>query len=390
MKIQRCQTSEKESNNLLQRNPGDSTHPVNAKLPKLQIKKFTGDPKEWQSFWDSFSSAVHTNKALKNVDKLNYLKSLLEGAALSAITGLALTEPNYANAVDILKGRFGNKQLIISSHMEAFLKLKPVTALSDIKGMRAALDKVEIQVRALQALAIESDQYGGLLIPIFMAKLPDELRLIVSREHKDDWKLDSVLQAVKSEVEARERCNIRPSTERPPVKKRYSTGSALLSRNQEEFNCLFCKGAHRASDCRVVTNVDQRKDILKKQGRCFICLRRGGHMARNCDSKIQCFGCQGRHHLAVCDGGKSRVIGNSAMEAACNLPEMSTPAMHVSSGMQVFLQTAQVVVSMPGMGSAHSLKVRAIFDTGAQRSYVSQGVVDSLKLETWRLSRQRP
>ena len=151
VKLQRCQTSENESNDPLQSNPGVSTQPVNAKLPKLQIKKFTGDPKEWQSFWDSFSSAVHANKALKNVDKFNYLKSLLEGAALSAITGLALTEPNYANAVDILKERFGNKQLIISSHMEALLKLKPVTALSD-KGMRAVLDKVEIQVRGLQAL----------------------------------------------------------------------------------------------------------------------------------------------------------------------------------------------------------------------------------------------
>ena len=92
---------------------------------------------------------MHTNKALKNVDKLNYLKSLLEGAALSAITGLALTEPNYANGVEILKERFANKQLIISSYMEALLKLKPVTALSDIKGMRAVLDKVEIQVRPL-------------------------------------------------------------------------------------------------------------------------------------------------------------------------------------------------------------------------------------------------
>ena len=192
------------------------------------MKKLSGDLKEWQSFWDSFSPAVHTNKALKNVDKFNYLKSLLEGAALSDITGPAMTEPNYANAVDILKERFGNKQLIISSHMEALLKLKPVTALSDIKGMRAVLDKVEIQVRGLQALGIESDQYGALLIPIFMEKLPDELRLIVSRDHKDDWKLDSVLQAVKSEGEACERCNIRPSTERPPVKKPYPTGSVTV------------------------------------------------------------------------------------------------------------------------------------------------------------------
>ena len=47
-----------------------------------------------------------------------------------------------------------------------------------------------------------------------------------------------------------------------------------------------------------------------------------------------------------------------------------------------FFQTVQVVVSGPEMESSHSLKVRAIFDTGAQRSYVSQGVVNALKLET--------
>ena len=38
-----------------------------------------------------------------------------------------------------------------------------MTALADIKGLRAVLDKVEIQVRGLQALEIESDQYNALL-----------------------------------------------------------------------------------------------------------------------------------------------------------------------------------------------------------------------------------
>ena len=103
VRLQQCQTSENECNEPLQSKPGVSTQAFNAKLPKLYIKKFTGNPKEWQSFWDSFSSAMHTNKALKNVDKFNYLRSLLKGSALSAITGLAQTDPNYANAVDILK-----------------------------------------------------------------------------------------------------------------------------------------------------------------------------------------------------------------------------------------------------------------------------------------------
>ena len=88
--------------------------------------------------------------------------------------------------------------------MESLIKLKPLNVTSDVKGMRAVLTRVEIQVQGLQSLGIDSAQYDTLLIPIFMEKLPDELKLIVSRKHKEDWQLNSVLKAVKSKVEARE------------------------------------------------------------------------------------------------------------------------------------------------------------------------------------------
>ena len=135
---------------------------------------------------------------------------------------------------------------------------------------------------------------------------------------------------------------------------------------------MFCKGNHRASECQVVTNIDERREILKKQGRCFNCLRRGGHLARNCDTKIQCFKCSGRHHLAVC---------NSSMADSSNIPAGATasPALHIGSGMHVFLQTAQVNVSIPWKELSHILIVRSIFDTGAQRSYINQKVVNALK-----------
>ena len=69
-----------------------------AKFPKLFIKRYSGDPKGWQSFWDSFSSAVHMNASLNEVDKFNYLRSLLEGAALASVSGQSLTESNCGNS----------------------------------------------------------------------------------------------------------------------------------------------------------------------------------------------------------------------------------------------------------------------------------------------------
>ena len=54
---------------------------THAKLPKLELKKFHGNPMHWYPFWESFESAVHKNTNLSSVDKFNYLKSLLTGTA---------------------------------------------------------------------------------------------------------------------------------------------------------------------------------------------------------------------------------------------------------------------------------------------------------------------
>ncbi len=122
------------------------------KLPKLQLKKFDGDPTSWQQFWDSFNCAVHENTALSNIDKFNYLLGLLESTASQAISGLSLSGDNYSEAVKILKDRFVNKQLIISKHMHKLLKLPSISSVRDVKGMRSIYDSIESNVRSLKSL----------------------------------------------------------------------------------------------------------------------------------------------------------------------------------------------------------------------------------------------
>ena len=101
-------------------------------LPKLSLKKFSGDVTTWTTFWDTFESAIHKNPNLSDIDKFNYLNSLLENAAADAISGLTLTSGNYNEAIVILKKRFGNKQLAINKHMDVLLKLDPVTSIYDL------------------------------------------------------------------------------------------------------------------------------------------------------------------------------------------------------------------------------------------------------------------
>ena len=198
-----------------------------AKLPKLTLPKFTGDATKWTTFWDSFSSAIHTSEDLNEVDKFQYLKSLLEGAAAETISGLPLTSSNYNHAVDLLNKRFGSKQVIISKHIEMLMQLPKVSDTGDLKQLRQLLDKTESAVRSLQGIGISIDTYGTFLTPVIMAKIPQELRLILSRGMSDEWDLDTLIKSFAEELQIRERCALGPVTDQSKMGEKREFGYGL-------------------------------------------------------------------------------------------------------------------------------------------------------------------
>ena len=122
---------------------------------------------------------------------------------MRAVAGLKLTSENYA---DILKKRFGNKQQIISRHMETLLELETVTSPNNIKALRRLYNQVEFQVRSLKSLEVSLNSYGNLLSSLFMIRLPQELRLIISRQIGDEERhIDEIMTIVEREICARER-----------------------------------------------------------------------------------------------------------------------------------------------------------------------------------------
>ena len=108
---------------------------------------------------------------ISEVEKL-FTKSSSTGTAASSIAGLQLTAVNYSVALKWLKERFAQKQTIINAHMDALLKLKGTTSTSEVNKIREAYDGIQLQVRGLQALGVKWEQYGTLLIPIIMSKIP--------------------------------------------------------------------------------------------------------------------------------------------------------------------------------------------------------------------------
>ena len=174
------------------------------KLQKIELPKFRGDVTRWLSFWDSFNSAIHTNGNVSDIDKFNYLKGLLEGSAAQSIQGLSLTSANYHEAISILKERYGNKQMIISAHMGEILKI-PACVNDKASSLRTLFDKINVHTRGLASLGVSASEYGSLLIPIIMSKVPSEVRVHVSRRTTSEvWNIEDLMEVLKSEIQARE------------------------------------------------------------------------------------------------------------------------------------------------------------------------------------------
>ena len=125
----------------------------------------------------------------------------------------------------------------------------------------------------------------------------------------EDWQLDQLLTIFKRELEARERAGgttVNGNQPPPPPKlnrnehrKDPGTTYTLLNGNTNGPTCTYCRGNHPSKDCKTVTDVQTRKDLLKKYGRCFVCLRKD-HISRNCPSKSKCHNCNGKHHVSIC------------------------------------------------------------------------------------------
>ena len=132
-------------------NPQNKNH-IDAKLPKKETPKFNGKPIECQSFWDQFFAAVPSKTNIPDVVKFSYLKGVLSKDVQESIRGLLITNENYSIALKILREHYANKQVLIISYIESFVKLQPVTSIKNVSGLRAMYDLVEGKVRNLSSL----------------------------------------------------------------------------------------------------------------------------------------------------------------------------------------------------------------------------------------------
>ena len=237
-------------------------------------------------------------------------------------------------------------------------------------------------VRGLESLGINATQYGSFLIPAIMSKLPAEVRLQIARVSvKDVWELEELLTVIKAEVEVREISDTVKVTEQKqviPRKVPQPTASALVvtEGGSSKIICVYCKGKHFSASCETIADPTTHLDILRKEGRCFLCLSRG-HRVNNCTSTRRCRKCNQKLHQSICKMTNEPSTSNAASGSNTD-PTIANPstALNVQCKSRVLLQTART--SAQSADSDELFPIRILFDGGSERSCITTDLMKKL------------
>lgn len=104
-----------------------------AKLPQIDLPKFSGNYEDWPEFRDLFSSLIlKKDGILTDVDKLHYLKVSVKGDADKLLRGLTVTDGNFTRAWSMLTEHYENKRHLVGAYISSF------TALPKMKSESAS------------------------------------------------------------------------------------------------------------------------------------------------------------------------------------------------------------------------------------------------------------
>ena len=392
-----CEKPEPTENKTSHSNGATSTK-LNARLPKLELPKFNGDHTKWQTFWDKFNAIVDESD-ISDINKFTYLQSLLRDEAQQSIAGLSLTAENYKFAREILENRFGQKERIISGHIQKLLQMATNKKAESQEQLWRLHDQIQINIRSLENLGISGSTYGVILVPIIMHLLPESIRYEYTRHCEGKERdLDYLLTFLQEEIRRREKAQIYlPAPSDQQRQKAYShrsTTSMLQGVNQtRNVFCAFCSNEdHNSVSCPKVQTLStpERKELIRKLRLCFRCLSKG-HLVSECKKKYKCKECKRDHNTLLCpnktnttnqheQGGQTQPphqirgeYNSQFLGVARETKNIDLASQYVNTGQcSTLLQVAHTEIN--------NTKITVMLDTGSDRSYITRSTAQKLDL----------
>ncbi|CAL8098687.1 unnamed protein product [Calicophoron daubneyi] len=365
-------------------------------LPKVEISFFDGNPGDYWRFSKEIEYYIES-RVKNNSQRLLYLLYYCRGRAKSAIQDCVVLPPDsaYPRARQILYDLFGETHVVARARIDRLLKgLKPMAEDGE------ALSLLAIEMQNCHIALTEMNYTAVLNSVATMERIVRVLPVAVRRNWAQfaDRKLQEgneplfhdLCQFVAKEARvARSRYGhlVRESFSRPdkfnnsngphrqPDQFRMASfGVQGTSVSAVGKQCILCNVNHQTDSCQkfLNLNVPERWRCARRNRACYLCLR-VGHRVNNCTSSIRCVnsGCQKKHHPLLHSEAMSQKPPETGMCAA---------SVHNDSKVMLGVVPARV------RGKSVEVITYAFLDCGSDTTLISSDLVESLKLETTKVS----
>ncbi|XP_062556861.1 uncharacterized protein LOC134221689 [Armigeres subalbatus] len=337
----------------------------------------------------AIDSLIASNTHLSDVDKFSYLLSSLSKEAKRVVEVIEVTSDNYAVAWELLEKRFENKYLIVKSYVEALFTADPVKKECH-ESLNRLIDTFERNLKKLEKTGERTANWSTLLVFMLSSRL-DPATLRHWETHRKSTLVPSytdlvnflrnhslVLQSLDAS-KGRPTDSSRSSTHRyPSHPTKLNIAHATVT---PQKSCPFCNQlAHSPYQCEVF----RKMTPVQRKGTTQCCIK-------DPSSQITIR----FHPPKLTDPQTSFSYTHTNRQQSASLqPESQPPAFAVPAPQTshfsipvseaehivpatVLLSTALVKVFS---SSGFSLWARALLDSGSQLNFVSENIVQKLKL----------
>lgn len=309
--------------------PANGTdHTKSFKLPKIELRKFNGELKEWLGWWSQFEK-IHVDTKIHDSDKLPMVPGT---KPLQLVSSFPQTAENYGQALDALKQTYGRESLLMQVYIRELLKLVICNVSQKEKiPLDVMYLKLESHLRALKTLNLAAADPATWLFPLVESSLSVETLQAWQRSplSKVDGKLenpprsclDLMMEFIKNEVQGQQQIALAQtgfqssSSGKDGKNKRHRksedeeypvTAAALVAGDVKKIRCVFCgKNNHQSQDCFRAKKMSHEDKLakVKEANVCFRCLR-PGHIFRKCKVRVDCPTCEKGHYQVMCQEKK--------------------------------------------------------------------------------------
>jgi hypothetical protein len=145
------------------------------RLPKLDLKPFDGDPKNWQNFISIFKDLVHNNKSISTTQKMAILKQCLTADIRDGL-GDSLSSPAlYNHALQELQSTYGHPQIVSRTYLQTLIQLPRINT-NDYKALLKFSQTVNGAVSSLKSGGYQHELESSGFVSIISSKLPPEVQ----------------------------------------------------------------------------------------------------------------------------------------------------------------------------------------------------------------------